>query len=226
MRLFQAWGFKVKNQETFSVFAVVLSFLSRIFLQPADKTIMENLKKEDLLSHWPLPGDSITREEINRLKSFIQHWTPACLAKMTFDYTRLFTGLEKTLAPPYASIYLGRERIVFDAETLEVRGWYRRYGLKSRHRHNEPDDHIGLELSFLAHLCRLGAEADEFSRRESLLKDMHRFLSQHVMTWVPDFFALVKKHAETPFYTGWAYLTEETVKSLTDFVSFLQTHQA
>lgn len=65
----------------------------------------------------------------------------------------------KVLAPPWGSVYMSEERLVFQKETLEVRNWYREFGLAAENLYREPDDHIALELGFLAHLAKLEYEA-------------------------------------------------------------------
>jgi len=211
----------MKKQESFTAFALVLNFLSRMFLHPPEETLIQSLLEEELLSHWPLPFSPVTRKGLKILNDFIRSWTPGKREAVKNDYTRLFIGLEKTAAPPYASVYLSREHIIFDISTLEIRDFYRRYGLKSRLLHKEPDDHIGLELSFLGHLCQKASSADDSSRFESIITDSHRFLDGHLKKWLPDFCSLVKKHSNTEFYPGAAYLTEGTIATLNEYMDFL-----
>jgi TorA maturation chaperone TorD len=51
---------------------------------------------------------------------------------------------------PWASVYLSKERLIFDENTLAVRRFYRDWKLETVHYKKEPDDHIGLELEFMA----------------------------------------------------------------------------
>ncbi len=212
---------KSDNKKLFSAFSIVLTFLSRIYLEPVDAALMHYLKNEGLFSHWPLPVKAETSKGLDKLRTFIRQWTPEQTAEMKQDYTRLFIGLEHTMAPPYASVYLGKEKIMFDTPTLEIRNLYRRYGLKSRTSHKEPDDHIGLELSFLQHLCMEAAKSDQADSTGNLVQETTSFLDGHLNKWLPDFLKSVKKHAETDFYAGIADVTEGTVLELTDFLSTL-----
>ena len=140
---------------------------------------------------------------------------------LKLDYTRLFISLEHASAPPYASVYLGKEKIMFDLSTLDIRDLYRRYGLKSRTSRKEPDDHIGLELSFLQFLCLEATKSNNLKSSDVLIQDMKKFLESHLNKWLPDFVQSVKKHAETEFYAGIADVTEGTVLELTDYLSTL-----
>ena len=49
--------------------------------------------------------------------------------------------------------------MIFQEQTLHVRQWYSRFGLQVVKLHKEPDDHIGLELEFVAHLANLALQA-------------------------------------------------------------------
>jgi putative dimethyl sulfoxide reductase chaperone len=212
---------KKPEHTIFSAFSIVLTFLSRVYLETVDAALMHYLKEQDLFSHWPLPVDAKTGRGLGMLRTFVRQWTPEHLAEMNQDYTRLFIGLEHTLAPPYASVYLGKEKIIFDIPTLDIRDLYRRYGLVSRTTQKEPDDHIGLELSFLQYLCQQAAASEQTKSTKNLVQELSSFLDGHLNKWLPDFLELVMKHADTEFYAGIADVTEGTAASLQEVVSLL-----
>ena len=135
------------------------------------------------------------------------------------DYTRLFVGVGKVLAPPWESVYFNEDRMIFQKQTLEVRNWYRRFGLELENLHKEPDDHIGLEMSFIAYMAELGIKALEEQDEEKyqLLNDAKRqFLSEHLLQWGPTWCALVKENAKTDFYRGLSYLTMGALLAIAD----------
>jgi TorA maturation chaperone TorD len=212
---------KKPERTIFSAFTIVLTFLSRVYVEPVDAALMQYLNEQDLFSHWPLPSNPQSSRGLAILRTFVRQWTPDQMPDLKLDYTRLFIGLEHMQAPPYASVYLGQEKIMFDLPTLEIRDLYRRYGLKSRTSHKEPDDHIGLELSFLQYLCMEAVKSDNLEASDVLIQDMKHFLEGHLNKWLPDFVKSVKKHAETEFYAGIADVTERTVLELTDYLSKL-----
>lgn len=90
---------------------------------------------------------------------------------------------------------------MFDWPPLEVREAYRSMGLAAA-RSNEPDDHIGLELLFMALLIQREAEGNVAARQAR-----QQFLAEHLSQWAPAFCADVAAHAQTPFYRGVALLT-------------------
>ena len=70
---------------------------------------------------------------------------------------------------------------------------------------DEPDDHIGLELIFVAHLARLGLMAlaagddEEF---EQMLAVQRSFLAKHLFLWAPLWCKQMLEYTHTDFYRG------------------------
>jgi TorA maturation chaperone TorD len=111
------------------------------------------------------------------------------------DYLRLLVGIGKVLAAPWASVYTDADHLLLSEDTLLVRRFYERYGAMVAQKYHEPDDHIGLELQFLAHLLNAGeiGAAAEFAER---------FVAPWVGLWSAD----VQKHARTGYYRALAKL--------------------
>ncbi len=138
-----------------------------------------------------------------------QRDTNGIISDLKVDYTRLFDHTDRIPVAPWESVYLNKDNLLFQEETLEVRSWYYSYGLEITNKYKEPDDHIGLELAFLAHLASLSLstfnEGDE-SKFEEMLSAQRRFLSAHPLRWIPTWCNLVEKHAHTDFYRGVALI--------------------
>lgn len=145
------------------------------------------------------------------LEPFRQGVAQEDLERFQWDYFRMFTGAGMPEAPPWESFYRTEERIIFSEYTLEVRAQYERFGLVSRHADKEPDDHIGLELEFMAHLsnrCEEGRHAGDEEAVARALGAQRDFLDDHLLQWAPRFCRDVCRSAETLFYAGIARLTE------------------
>ena len=137
------------------------------------------------------------------------------------DYTRLFIGPGKVLAPPWESPYIQKERVIFQAETLKVREWYQRYGLESAKKYREPDDHIGLELAFAAHLASLGLNALERNDQgefENLIAAQKQFLIEHPLKWVGGWSKLIDENARTDFFKGIALITKGVLAEMVEIL--------
>jgi TorA maturation chaperone TorD len=210
-------------QITLTAHALAYGFLSKALYNEPSVDFLAPLFDENLFAEWPLDTDvEHTRRGIDLLAAFGAAWTPDQLPLLTSDYNALFVGPGPLLVHPWESVYLSEEHLIFDVQTLEVREIYRRFGLRAPSSVREPDDHIGLELAFLVHLCSLGLDACErgdIDAFESSLQAQRGFLGDHVLRWAPAFMQRTIEHAATDYYRGVAYLglgTLETVARVFD----------
>ena len=159
-----------------------------------------------MLAEWPLPA----RGHIERgLAELAASRDSEGVEDIAADHARLFVGPGRVVAPPYESVHRSYEGLLFDEETLAVRAWYRRYGLSAPREGREPDDHMGLELEFLATLLGAALEAiDEDDDHDAAVfaQGARDFLDEHVRQWAPTFFGIVLEQAATHFYRGVAHL--------------------
>lgn len=190
--------------------ALVFSFLNKVFYEKPTAEFINTQKSEALFEHWPLEiDDEFTAAGLNFMRAFSAGWSEEMLDMLRHDYRRLFVGPGHLPAPPWESVYLSIEGLVYEEQTMAVRQFYARYDLQSPKRYTEPDDHFGLEMAFMAHLCMLGLEAVRKSDSESLsdhLKAQRDFLEEHLLLWAPTFLGRVIDHARTEYYRGAAHL--------------------
>ncbi len=205
-----------------SVYQPIFDYLARVYLEIPDAGFINGFVSENLFFQWPLfTNDPGMEKGIGLMREFSKKWTPSQISDLKLDYTRLFIGFETTLAPPYESVYLSKYHIMFEKQTLEVRRFYEGFGLQVKKKMKEPDDHIGMELLFVAHLCGLISaeiEKNESHRRTEIIEDLKRFLSTHLLRWISLFLKRVEEHAETDYFLAAAYLTRSTVKDLSNFL--------
>lgn len=211
-------------KETLTGELLLLSILGRlIYNYPEDRAWYQSLFEEDIFSEVPFASE---QDEVRIGLELISGWgrdgvTDLAFENIRVDYTRLFLGPGKVIAAPWESVYFNEERLTFQEQTLDVRGWYRRFGLEAENLHHEPDDHIGLELLFLSHLAELGIRAlneqDEM-RFEETLEAQRGFFNNHLGTWALKWCALVIENARTDFYKGIAHLTHGALSSLSEIL--------
>lgn len=115
-------------------------------------------------------------------------------------YQRLFVGPYALPAPPWGSVYLDKESVVFGDSTLVLRQWMREHNIEPHLTQAEPEDHIGLMLMMCAWLSE---------HSPSLLSE---FLSVHLLPWAGRYLELLRLKAEHPFYLGVALLAESTLQ--------------
>jgi len=191
------------------------ALMGLIYYREPALDFMQDLAEKDLFSFSP-PAER--NEEViqgfrilSRTLHPLHKGTEKDLENLQADYFQLFIGAGMPLAPPWESYYRTEERIMFSEYTLEVRAQYERFGLISENRGKEPEDHIGLELEFMACLCDRAfhlLRKGDTRGAAVIFENQKRFLDEHLLQWVPGFCRDVRRYAETDFYAGMARLTQ------------------
>lgn len=209
--------------------ALVFDLLGKLLYEYPDREWLQFLADESVFDEIPFGA---AQPEVARGLQLLQQWTRThrggllngALDDLRVDYTRLFLGPGKVLTPPWESVQFTEERLIFQEQTLQVRQWYQRFGLEVVKFRNEPDDHVGLELAFLAHLARQGLAALTQGHPAQLAETwqaQREFLHAHPMRWIPGWCQQVVTQARTDFYRGAALLVSGAVAEL---ASTLETH--
>ncbi len=124
---------------------------------------------------------------------------------LAVEFARLFIGPKFPPAIPYSSFYLSDSRTVMTDVTIEVRRRYLKAGMAVKELHSIPDDHIGIELEFIAYLIEMIIELYKKGQRADaarLFEMKNSFLYDHMSLWVSAFVDRVLEHAENDFYKG------------------------
>lgn len=209
--------------EELQAYALALKLLGMTFYLPPSQPFLTNLVDAELLTGWPLAPDAPHAQRGLQLLNTALCSAPAAhlLSALQSDYTALFIGLEEVEAPPWESVYLSRDHLLFDEQTLEVRQAYARFGLQIPKLEREPDDHIGFELLFLSHVMSQAAQvlADgDAAAAHKLLQAALSFLEVHPLRWVEPFVARVDRFARTDYYRGLAFLLAGSLAGLADLL--------
>ena len=148
---------------------------------------------------------------------------------LVIDYSKLFVGPYRLLAPPYGSIYLEHMGRVMGDSTVDVRNKYAEEGLNVSLK--EAPDHIAIELEFMYFLVFKEIEAirNHDLEKTVLYQNKQRaFLESHLGIWISDFTDNILSNAETAFYKKVACLTKsfviEDLKSLSSTPIFALQH--
>jgi TorA maturation chaperone TorD len=124
-------------------------------------------------------------------------------------FTQLFVGPGAVEAAPWESIYRGNDNALFQSSTLEVRRAYLSAGFLPQSYPKVADDHIALELDFMACLAkRLVASYDcgDDVTLSGELAISHAFLSEHLLVWTPSFAAAAQRAKHSVLYAKAAHL--------------------
>lgn len=186
--------------------------LARIFHHEADETLLSALRAMP----QPAPTGFAPYDEGWKL---IFAWLKAEEGKdqnaqiedLAVDYARVFLGagqVEAAAAYPFESVYTSPGRLVMQEAWEAVCREYEEAGYVRTLGSDLHEDHIALELGFLA---KLGTEALDADTEEALVNAIARsmaFLKAHPMRWAAAFAEDIRRYAETDFYRGASRLLE------------------
>lgn len=115
-------------------------------------------------------------------------------------WQRLFIGPWALPAPPWGSVWLDKESVLFGDSTLELREWMRINGISLAEQRTEPEDHFGTLLLLAAWLCESGQD-----------EALSQLLAWHLLPWSGRFLHLFVAGAGNAFYQALGQLAQETL---------------
>lgn len=198
--------------------AVTYRFLSRCFSHP-DRELIElfdSARLEEFLQSWRYLGLE-GLEDVARVTNWLKEWPSqeAALLELEKEYTRLFiTAYPETVAPPYSSVYLDKERIIWGKSTAEAARLYQAAGLGISQDFHDIPDHVATEMEFVSHLIleqrrNSSPEADKTHKLASIER---QFVAEHLCKWAPLFLGSVSEHSRVAFYSGIALLARKFIE--------------
>lgn len=180
-------------QNTFQQISLYGRLLGASFYyEPSDWRIagvLDFFRQPTWTEEWEIPLEEKACEKITALIK------QGLTQDLTEQYQNLFIGPNELLAPPWGSVYLDPECVIFGNSLLALRDFLKSHQIAFQSQHDEPEDHIGLMLMLAAYLAET---------RPHLLVE---FLSQHLLTWAPHFLTKLADIENHPFYQGLAQLT-------------------
>jgi TorA maturation chaperone TorD len=117
------------------------------------------------------------------------------------EHVRLFLSPDGALCPPWQSVYGDPPQLLGDAHHSAL-AWYRRAGMTPR-ADNEPADHAGLLLIFLARMLEAGAPEEEIA----LYRQQH-------LDWLDGLMKSIAEGTRHPFYRLLAERVRNELKQL------------
>ncbi|MES9937363.1 MAG: molecular chaperone TorD family protein [Sedimenticola sp.] len=135
------------------------------------------------------------------------------LDELAADYADIYLN-HSIQASPLESVWTDDESLACQDSMFQVRSWYSRYGLMAEDWRVRSDDHLVLQLQFLAHLFSLEKE-DEHEH----LGDVARFMDEHLLRWLTSFAERVMARCRTPYFAGIAMLTAAYCEEIRDLLA-------
>lgn len=161
---------------------------------------MKTLAVEEAAREWPFVSYEAAARCLSALQDDLKE--PEDPDDLMWEYRRLFIGPAAKPAPPWGSVYMDRECVVFGNTTLELRQWMRETGIVWNHDEKTPEDHIGLMLLLMAWVA------------ENKPEQLEEYLIKHLLTWSSHFLTQLSDAAEMSFYRGLADLTKASLEGI------------
>lgn len=181
------------QRDDFSVTARVLGAL--FYYSPESNEaapLVQALLTDNWQTQWPLDAEALAPVAA-MLKADSEESLPEA-------WQRLFIGPYAQPSPPWGSVWLDRESVLFGDSTLALRQWMRENGIQFEVQQNEPEDHFGSLLLLAAWL----AEQGRYHECEQLL-------AWHLFPWSSRFLDVFIDHAGHPFYQALGQLARLTL---------------
>jgi TorA maturation chaperone TorD len=190
------------------IYDILAYFYNRL---PSQEFVDQTKSNLSEMGQCPLPTSKIAKvwhqaflEKLERLESSIGVLErQEDILELAIERTRLIRGVSSHNGPPppYESVYRG-EGIVMGKNTKQVMNLYREVAYSLPEGWGDLPDYIGIELDFMAYLCRQETEAWQRGAPE-VARDKQRqqqeFLANHLMKWAPSFFKQFSSYATNRF---------------------------
>jgi TorA maturation chaperone TorD len=182
--------------------------LGALLYNEPNVAILEMLINGSLFSELPYAQDheSARKGQVQVFEWLKSSDTEMLAEQARVDYMRLLVGVGKVLAPPWGSVHLDEDRLLFNENTLRVRMYYEHYGMKLKEKYHEPDDHLGLELEFIAYLFE--------NNKTDAARD---FTEKYIVPWVFRWNEDIQKYARTDYYRGIANIVVGGIHELMSY---------
>jgi len=209
---------------------MVYLFLSRSFSKEVDGTFLQSLFEvsnalEGSLKDFEESNLSQGRELLRSFCSEIRGEDEAVvLGDLARHYAFLFLGVGPENVALCESAYRNEGKLLFQNAYFDILEKYREVGLGKREDFPEPEDHVSLELAYLAHLSRRAISSIEAGNEEEVRKYyqyQRNFLKDHLLPWIPQFAKSLSEISPSLFYKALAHLLDGYIQIDFEFLDSL-----
>ena len=185
-------------------------FLGRLYQVEVNQALLDQMES---LCFPAECGEDELAQGYRLLAKYLQDLPNDALTDLAVDYARVFLGagiVGDDAAYPYESVYTSSKRLIMQDARDQVLQIYRAKGLHKLEILDFPEDHITLELEFMAQLCQEAHQAlvmQDWPVISDCLKEQLDFLTNHLLNWVPALCTDVEGYATTGFYKATAKIT-------------------
>jgi TorA maturation chaperone TorD len=182
-------------------------WLAEWFVSPPNPDKLASLPKADAAAtNQPMDAGDIAWQALVDAAS-----RPPSMDALGVEFTRLVRGIQEGLGPPPPFESVWRENRLIGESTVAVIDAYAKAGFADIAPEAGPQDHISVELKFIALLALREAEAwqanDAATARQRLIQQ-HDFLNAHLAAWAPRWADAIIQQAREPLFAALAGLVK------------------
>lgn len=186
-------------------------WLAEWFLNPPSRDMLSSLAGDETEAE---PEDAMG-QAWQTLSRALPDPELASLDELGAEFTRLMSGVQEGLGPPPPFESVWREDRLIGETTVMVIDSYAKAGFADIAPEAGPQDHLAVELKFMALLALREAEAwrgEDTASAEIRLAQQRAFLEQHLAAWAPRWADRVMGEARMPLFSALAGLTKAGVE--------------
>lgn len=140
------------------------------------------------------------------VEQFKQHDTE----QLNSVHDEFFSGIADMPVPPWGSVYLDRECVLFGESTSQYKQFLTNNGFEFETHNNDPLDHIGLML------MTLGEVLESQPQDQAATEQVNELLSVHMLPWTTHYLAQIKPLVIGTPYAHAVELTVSVLKQLSN----------
>ena len=163
------------------------------------------LASMDVATDWPFGSG----EELAQAARALKQGASETEDELVRDYTRLFRGPASLPAPPWGSVYMDRDQVMYGWTWVELRSWLRAQGIQGAYEENDPEDNFARMLALAATIAE---------ERPKLLAE---FLGDHLLCWSNHFLQLLEAAPATRTYEGLVLLARTTLADVQELLGIV-----
>ncbi len=180
-------------------------FLSTLMRDEIERALWDRLRSDLFVDAIRNEAESLPSSDLklgfSRLCAYLQSVnSEEGYDLLRYEYADIFLNSGQDPAFPYESVAMTREPQVCGEPLFEVRKAYREAGVHKSQDYPDLDDHVAVELDFMAYLCHQEQEREG----QQILEAQRNFLVNHLQPFAVEFSAVLGKSAQSEFYRGLA----------------------
>lgn len=144
---------------------------------------------------------------IKTFQSVLDQFNRADTDALNMAHDEFFSGIGDMPVPPWGSVYLDRECVLFGESTSEYKQFLVQQGFEFETHNNDPLDHVGLMLMTLGALL-------ENQTTDTASPALEELLSYHLLPWATHYLRQVASMISEPAYAETIALTQTLFNDL------------